>query len=82
MHVAAATELDALRTWVDGVAQLPKLFRTREARALFDALEKAGLASVEALSDTLDLNAIARRIGQNAEILRASIKRCPFGFSL
>lgn len=73
MRAQHATEYDELKAWVDAVRALPKFLRTKDARALFDALDAAPLGDGDTFAS------VAPRIGRSAEELAASLRRCPFG---
>jgi hypothetical protein len=69
-----ATELEELQGWVAAVRQLPRFLRTKDARALLEALEALSL-------DGLSFEDVAVRVGRGRDALLASLRRCPFGVS-
>ena len=73
MRAQHATEYDELKAWVDAVRVLPKFLRTKDARALFDALDAVPLGEGDTFAH------VAARIGRSAEELAAALRKCPFG---
>lgn len=79
MKTEFATELDELKHWVDAVRQLPRFLRTRDARALLDELEGAGIAQGADIAGGGDVSGVAHKIGRSPDALLSSLRKCPFG---
>lgn len=81
-HVSAAGEDERakLASWLDGTAKIPSLFRTKEAGALYDALAQAGVKSSADLGPGDDAAALAKKAGLDDGSVKATLKKCPFGF--
>jgi hypothetical protein len=78
MDAAYASDLDELKNWVEGVRQLPRFLRTKDAGALFDALAAVGVARGADL-DGASVDDVATRLGRERDALMAALRRCPFG---
>lgn len=76
---APADERAALASWLDGVKGMPRMLRTKEAAALYDALANAGLSSSADLPPDADASLVAAKAGLSAEQVRATTRKCPFG---
>lgn len=73
MRAEHATESDELKAWVEAVRALPRFLRTKDARALFDALSAVELGDGATFAD------VAPKIGRSTEQLVAALRKCPFG---
>jgi hypothetical protein len=74
MRADFANETEELKAWVDAVRPLPRFLRTKDARALMDALENVELSA--------SFDAVAERLGRTRDDLLAALRRCPFGVEL
>lgn len=79
MKTEFANDRDELRVWIDAVRQLPRFLRTKDARALLDALEAVGVAKGEDLGAGGDVDDVAQKLGRTKDALVAALRRCPFG---
>lgn len=79
MKTEFASEREELRVWIDAVRQLPRFLRTKDARALLDALEGAGIAKGDDLGSGADVDDIASKLGRSKDALVEALRRCPFG---
>ncbi len=73
-------EMSKLGQWVDGVRAIPRFLRTREARAVFDALAEIGVKGSADLAGPLSLTRGAGWIGRTEDELKQVLGKCPFGF--
>lgn len=81
-HAAAQSddERAKLSSWLDGVAKIPRAFRTKEASAVYDALAAAGVKSSTDLGAADDAATLAKKAGLDDGSVKATLGKCPFGF--